>query len=212
MGSEVHVLTRFCCSLCSLTWSGGFFEENKRQALGWGLAVPQLRQGLGQELGGSLGTSWLFVLVLSRKLPPSTPGTTRPGPGQAVWLEWCMGQGDRELCHFGFCHSGCDMGLDGASEVPDCVKPLPENRATKVSHRLFLHSSAPRAFVWVFLPLITGFGWSSYIHGLRVLSPWPHFPCSDFFLFFQLLLYQSCPSFCAFPGTSSFPCTWSMNN
>lgn len=46
--------------------------------MGWGLAVLQLRQGLGQELGGSLGTSWLSVLVLSQEAAPLRPGDSPP--------------------------------------------------------------------------------------------------------------------------------------
>lgn len=45
-----------------------------------------LRQGLGQELGGSLGTPWLSVPVLSQEaaLSPCPMGATCPGLGQAV--------------------------------------------------------------------------------------------------------------------------------
>lgn len=78
--SEVRVLTHFCCSLRSLEASlqktGGKHWDG-----GWGHAA--LRKGLGQELGGSLGTPWLSVLVLSQEaaLSPCPMGTTCPGLG-----------------------------------------------------------------------------------------------------------------------------------
>lgn len=105
-------------------------------------------------------------------------------------------------------------GFLGVCETQECVKPLPENKATKAPYRPFLHPSAPMGLS---LPFVLGFFFTSnhcfWLNSSFMVSrPWPQIPCSDF-------SFYSSSSFCRHfvPASAIFlappclPSTWSTS-